>query len=146
MKLKRMELARMQIDSAQIYSAQPEIAQTVIPTLTIPTPTFPRSSHFLALATSHLKVVCFAVWRWLVRARSRRKTLSVRETTALGDRRFVSVVQFERQRFLIGSSPSSVSLLSHLPDEPSSHEEPGEERNGEEHNGEKQNKESAERL
>jgi hypothetical protein len=131
MNLKRMELARMQIDSAQ-----PEIAQTVIPTPTIPTPTLPHSPHFFALATSHLKVGCFAVWRSLVRARSRRKTLSVRETTALGDRRFVSVIQFERQRFLIGSSPSSVSLLSHLPDEPSSNEEAGEE----------QNKESAERI
>ena len=58
------------------------------------------------------------VWRSLVsRAGSRRKTLSVRETAALGDRRFVSVIQFERQRFLIGSSPSSVTLLSQLPDE-----------------------------
>jgi flagellar biogenesis protein FliO len=46
-----------------------------------------------------------------------RKALSVRETDALGDRRFVSVIQFERQRFLIGSSPSSITLLSHLPDE-----------------------------
>ena len=48
--------------------------------------------------------------------RSKRKTLSVRETAALGDRRFVSVIQFERQRFLIGSSPSAITLLAQLPD------------------------------
>jgi flagellar biogenesis protein FliO len=51
------------------------------------------------------------------RAGSNRKRLSVRETAALGDRRFVSVIQFERQRFLIGSSSSSISLLAQLPDE-----------------------------
>jgi Flagellar biosynthesis protein, FliO len=49
--------------------------------------------------------------------RRQRKTLAVRETAALGDRRFVSVIQFERRRFLIGSSPSSVTLLAQLPDE-----------------------------
>lgn len=59
-----------------------------------------------------------AVWKTLVgRARSKRKTLAVRETAALGDRRFVCVIQFERQRFLVGSSPSSVTLLAQLPDE-----------------------------
>jgi hypothetical protein len=56
----------------------------------------------------------------------KRKTLSVRETAALGDRRFVSVIQFERQRFLIGSSPTSVTLLSQLPDGSPSSEVTGE--------------------
>ena len=51
------------------------------------------------------------------RVRSKRKTLFVYETAALGNQRFVSVVQFERQRFLIGSSSASVSLLAQLPDE-----------------------------
>jgi len=60
------------------------------------------------------------------RAGSKRKTLRVRETAALGDRRFVSVIQFERQRFLIGSSPSSVTLLSQLPDESAGAEVNGE--------------------
>jgi len=65
-----------------------------------------------------------SIWRSLVRrAASKRKTLSVRETAALGDRRFVSVIQFERQRFLIASSPSAVTLLSQLPDESLSAEE-----------------------
>jgi hypothetical protein len=64
-----------------------------------------------------------AIWKtWVKRARSKRKTLAVRETAALGDRRFVSVIQFERQRFLVGSSPSSVTLLAQLPDESASGE------------------------
>jgi flagellar biogenesis protein FliO len=42
--------------------------------------------------------------------------LVVSETVALGDRRFVSVIKFEGQRFLIGSSASSVTLLARLPD------------------------------
>src|SRR5271163_5088071 len=58
------------------------------------------------------------IWRTLVRrAGGKRKALAVQETAALGDRRFVCVIQFERQRFLIGSSPSSVTLLAQLPDE-----------------------------
>ena len=51
------------------------------------------------------------------RVRSQRKKLTVCDTTALGDRRFVSVIQVERQRFLIGYSPSTVTLLAQLPDE-----------------------------
>jgi flagellar biogenesis protein FliO len=67
---------------------------------------------------------------------SRRKALSVRETAALGDRRFVSVIQFERRRFLIGSSPSTVTLLSHLPDEPVSDEFGSDERFSNDQRGE----------
>ncbi len=67
------------------------------------------------------------IWRSLIcRAGSKRKTLSVRETAALGDRRFVFVIQFESQRFLIGSSPSAVTLLAQLPDVSPSDEETGE--------------------
>jgi flagellar biogenesis protein FliO len=67
-----------------------------------------------------------ARWKSVVRRTvGKRKTLAVRETAALGDRRFVSVIQFERQRFLIGSSPSSITLLSKLPDESSGAEEFG---------------------
>ncbi len=100
--------------------AQMEIAQTQIQTHTQPTP--PR---FFTIAADRLKVV----WRSVVcRAgiKRQRKALSVRETAALGDRRFVSVIQFERQRFLIGSSPSSVTLLSQLPDESATGEVTGE--------------------
>jgi flagellar biogenesis protein FliO len=57
---------------------------------------------------------CRALWR----SRSRPKALSVCETAALGERRFVAVVQFERLRFLVGASPASVTLLAQLPDAP----------------------------
>jgi hypothetical protein len=58
------------------------------------------------------------LWKSLIsRAGRKHKTLAVRETAALGDRRFVSVIQFECQRFLIGSSPSAITLLAQLPDE-----------------------------
>ncbi len=86
--------------------------------------TFERTSM---LAAARLRVLWRSViWTSLVRrAGNKRKTLSVRETAALGDRRFVSVIQFERQRFLIGSSPSSITLLSQLPDESSNAEATG---------------------
>ena len=86
--------------------------------------TFERTSM---LAAARLRVLWRSViWTSLVRrAGSKHKTLSVRETAALGDRRFVSVIQFERQRFLIGSSPSSITLLSKLPDESSNAEATG---------------------
>jgi flagellar biogenesis protein FliO len=55
--------------------------------------------------------------RTLWRSQTKQKALFVRETAALGERCFVAVVQFERQRFLIGGSPASVTLLAQLPDE-----------------------------
>jgi flagellar biogenesis protein FliO len=73
-----------------------------------------RATRFFAVA--RLKVL----WRSVIRRAGisrQHKALAVRETATLGDRRFVSVVQFERQRFLIGSSPSSITLLAQLPDE-----------------------------
>jgi len=50
-------------------------------------------------------------------SRKKQKRLLVRESAALGDRRFVAVVQFERKRFLIGVSPASITLLAALPDD-----------------------------
>jgi len=101
----------------------------------IATTTRPALSRWLTLAADRLKLVWRSViWRsiswvrrsWVRRSGSKRKTLAVRETAALGDRRFVSVIQFERQRFLIGSGPSSVTLLAQLPDESTSVEPSGE--------------------
>jgi hypothetical protein len=115
-----MELAQMEITQTQIRTGTPPNS----PLARVLAHTFTRTS---ALAAGRLKVFWRSViWTSLVRgARSKRKTLSVRETAALGDRRFVSVIQFERQRFLIGSSPSSITLLSKLPDESSSGEATG---------------------
>jgi flagellar biogenesis protein FliO len=47
----------------------------------------------------------------------KQRALFIKETAGLGERRFVAVLQFERQRFLIGGSPGSVTLLAHLPEE-----------------------------
>jgi len=57
--------------------------------------------------------------RWLAtkrgawRSRGPRQ-LCLRETLALGERRFVAVVEFEQQRFLIGGTGSSLSMLASL--------------------------------
>jgi hypothetical protein len=74
-------------------------------------------SHVAAEFFREMRRALGLVWTALaIRARRAPKTLVVNETAPLGDRRFVAVVQFERQRFLIGSSPSSVTLLAPLSD------------------------------
>jgi len=107
-----MELAEMEITQTQIRTATPSNS----PLARLLAHTFTRA---YGLAGARLNVLRRSViWTSLVRRTGRkRKTLSVCETIALGDRRFVSVIQFERHRFLIGSSPSSITLLSRLPDE-----------------------------
>jgi flagellar biogenesis protein FliO len=88
----------------------------------MPRPARWNSPRFFALAATGLKLL----WRSIIsNAGKKRKALSVRETAALGDRRFVSVIQFESQRFLIGSSPASVTLLAQLPDQPPPDQEAG---------------------
>jgi flagellar biogenesis protein FliO len=60
--------------------------------------------------------------RWLL-ARGRSwgshpaRQLRLRETLALGERRFIAVVEFERQKFLIAGTGSSVGMLAALPNE-----------------------------
>ncbi len=44
----------------------------------------------------------------------RTKQLRLCESLSLGERRFVAVVQFEQQRFLLGGSANSVTLLAQL--------------------------------
>jgi flagellar biogenesis protein FliO len=44
------------------------------------------------------------------------KSLKLHESLPLGERRFVAVVEFEQERFLIGGTSSSVVLLSRLAD------------------------------
>ncbi len=90
---------------------QPKLARIEI----MPTDVRPGAPGFFTLAIGCLKVLSRSgIWA----AGRKRKALSVRETAALGDRRFVFVIQFERQRFLVGSSPASVTLLAQLPDQP----------------------------
>jgi len=51
-----------------------------------------------------------------VRVQPARKTLRVCESVSMGERRFVAVIQVDKQRFLIGGGTGSVSLLSRLPE------------------------------
>jgi Flagellar biosynthesis protein, FliO len=115
-----MEPGEMEITPTQIRTA-PAASPLVGALARTFSRTFARTS---TLAAARLRVLGrSAIWRSLVcRAGSKRKALSIRETAALGDRRFVSVIQFEGQRFLIGSSPSSITLLAQLPDESASGE------------------------
>ena len=55
--------------------------------------------------------------KWVMRrakAQHTRKNLRVCESVSLGDKRFVAVVQVDEERFLIGGSSGSVSLLTRL--------------------------------
>jgi flagellar biogenesis protein FliO len=54
-----------------------------------------------------------AVKRILQRNRPSRR-LRLCESLALGDRRFVAVVEFERSRFLVGGTAGSLVLLARL--------------------------------
>src|SRR5260370_7632721 len=105
---------------------QMELTRSQIRTHTRPHPPLVRAlARTLTLATARLEVVWrSALWRslvrrswvgrsWVGRAGSKRKALSVRETPALADRPFVSLLPFARHPFLIPSTPSPATLLPH---------------------------------
>jgi flagellar biogenesis protein FliO len=57
------------------------------------------------------------VWQWFQHQRQtqqRNKRLRVSETVSLGEKRFLAVVQIDREQFLVGGSASSVSMLTRL--------------------------------
>ena len=56
------------------------------------------------------------LWQWVRRALSARKVrrLRVCETLSLGERRFLAVIEFDRQEFLVGGSGNSLELLARL--------------------------------
>ncbi len=53
--------------------------------------------------------------RLLATSRRPAKRLRLGESLSLGDRRFVAVVEFEEERFLVGGTSASLVLLSRLP-------------------------------
>lgn len=55
---------------------------------------------------------------WLKYQRTRRaeKRLVVCESVSLGEKRALLIAQFEQERFLIGMTGTSLTLLSRLPD------------------------------
>jgi len=54
-----------------------------------------------------------SVQRGLKRRRSGRR-LRLSETLSLGEKRFLAVVQFQRQEFLVGGTGNSIALLARL--------------------------------
>jgi flagellar biogenesis protein FliO len=57
-----------------------------------------------------------ALWQRTWRVAKTRKTrrLRVCETLSLGERRFVAVIEFDRQEFLVGGTGNSLELLARL--------------------------------
>ena len=88
-------------------------------------PAFPEAGVSLLRVTGALALVLglflggawfFKNWQRLALQRGRQPKLNILETRSLGARQAVFVVAFERQRFLVATSPAGVNLLSHLPD------------------------------
>jgi flagellar biogenesis protein FliO len=50
----------------------------------------------------------------------RERKMRLCETLSLGERRFLALVLVEQQKFLVGGSGNSVTLLARLPSEPDS--------------------------
>ena len=64
-----------------------------------------------------LLIRTWSALKWVMRrakVQQARKNLRVCENVSLGEKRFVAVVQVDEERFLIGGSSSSMSLLSRL--------------------------------
>ena len=68
----------------------------------------------------------FKNWQRLTLQRGSQPKLNILETRSLGARQAVFVVGYEKQRFLVATSPAGVNLLSHLPDAETSETESAE--------------------
>ena len=59
-------------------------------------------------------------WEWIrgrlagIRVHRAPRRLRLCETLALGEKRFVAVIEFEGQQFLVGGAAASVNLLARL--------------------------------
>ena len=71
---------------------------------------------------SMLAALATRVRKSLDRRRSARR-LRLSETLSLGEKRFLAVVQFQQQEFLVGGTGNSIALLAKLngPEAPDSH-------------------------
>jgi len=88
-------------------------------------PPFPEAGVSLLRVTGALALVLglflggawfFKNWQRLSLPRGQAPKLNILETRSLGARQAVFVVGYEKQRFLVATSPAGVNLLSHLPD------------------------------
>ena len=70
----------------------------------------------LVLALFLAGVWLYRHWQRLTLSRGRAPKLNLLEVKALGNRHALYVVGYEQQRLLIASSPTGVTLLTHLPE------------------------------
>jgi flagellar biogenesis protein FliO len=71
----------------------------------------------LVSSAGAFRVRVLGLWERVLRlSRRAPRRLRLCESLPLGERRFVAVVEFERARFLVGGTPSSLVLLSRLAD------------------------------
>jgi len=80
----------------------------------------------LVLAVFFGGVWLFRNWQRLLTGRQPRPRLRLVEARHLGGRQAIYVVAYDQQRFLLGSSPAGLTLLTRLPDdEPQTEAAPG---------------------
>lgn len=76
------------------------------------------ASPALPFSPGALRASWIALWKRVLRiSRRPQKRLRLCETLPLGERRFVAVVEFEKARFLVGGTATSLVLLSRLGEE-----------------------------
>lgn len=97
-------------------------AQTNSTTLTVPS--LPDAGVSMIRVVGALALVIgiflggvwlFKNWQRLAIQHGRTPKLNILETRSLGGRQAIFVVGYDRERFLISSSPNGVNLISHLP-------------------------------
>jgi flagellar biogenesis protein FliO len=80
--------------------------------------TYDKSAPGSSLPIHRWRQLRLQLRRWWERLRRLRRRaprrLRLCESLPLGERRFVAVVEFERSRFLVGGTTSSLVLLAHL--------------------------------
>jgi len=74
-----------------------------------------RPSPHEARAGSRLSALVGRIWA-AATARRDERTLRICEMLSLGDRRFLAVIECDRQRFLLAGTPQNISLLERLED------------------------------
>lgn len=97
--------------SAPVFDGNPEFS--------LP-PAGVRRSGSEAILIDFMRRCWNAVRKILETRQIAKKHLRVCETAALGDKRFVAVVQVDGERFLIGGAANSLALLARLSDSVSS--------------------------
>jgi flagellar biogenesis protein FliO len=114
-----------------LFAIHPALAETTNAVITVPK--LPDASVSLLRLLGGMALVfglffagvwLFKNWQRLAVQRGRQPKLNILETRSLGARQAVLVVGYEKQRFLLATSPAGVNLLSHLPDAEATSDEP----------------------